>query len=178
MVIAPFTRGDTVSVSFDRVALPTGERFTPLESDLTLILKGPSTLSKEALKEGAFWRLDLKTSDTDTLTAGRYSVYLRIKSSETVKTVAYGTTKVLPKPEDLDETHDPRSRAEKALEEAENALMNFKSGKRVQSYSIDGRSMTFTSTTDIISIVNYWRDRVRAERRGSRWLEKRGVQFQ
>ena len=124
MVIAPFTRGDTVSVSFDRVALPTGERFTPLESDLTLILKGPSTLSKEALKEGAFWRLDLKTSDTDTLTAGRYSVYLRIKSSETVKTVAYGTTKVLPKPEDLDETHDPRSRAEKALEEAENALIS------------------------------------------------------
>ena len=178
MVIPLFTRGDTVSVAFDRITLPSGERFTPLDSDLTIILKGPGSLTHAVAKEGAFWKVSISSKETDTLQPGRYAVYLRFTSGETVKTFAYGATEVFQKPEDLEDSHDPRSRAEKALEEAENALMNFKSGKRVQSYSIDGRSMTFTSTADILSIVRYWRARVEAERSGDRWRKVRRVSFQ
>lgn len=178
MVIPLFTRGDTVSVAFDRITLPSGERFTPLDSDLTIILKGPSALTHAVAKEGAFWKVSISSKETDTLQPGRYAVYLRFTSGETVKTFAYGATEVFQKPEDLEDSHDPRSRAEKALEEAEQALMNFKSGKRVQSYSIDGRSMTFTSTTDILAIVRYWRARVEAERSGDRWRKVRRVSFQ
>ena len=181
MVIPLFTRGDSVSVAFDRITLPSGERFTPLDSDLTIILKGPSSLTHAVAKEGAFWKVSIGSKETDTLQPGRYAVYLRFTSGEdgeTVKTFAYGATEVFQKPEDLEDSHDPRSRAEKALEEAENALMNFKSGKRVQSYSIDGRSMTFTSTADILSIVRYWRARVEAECSGDRWRKVRRVSFQ
>ena len=61
--------------------------------------------------------------------------------------------------------YDGRTKAEKALEDAETALANFQStGGRVKRYSIGGREMEFDNSGEILSVVSYWKIEVKRER--------------
>ena len=157
-------RGDSLRFCVDRVGLPTGERFTPDDVDAAQALfRGGVFVDVDAVRDGSRWVVSLPAAKTETMPAGRYRIYFRFTQGEDVRTVLYDDLTVLPDVDDTATGEDPLSRAQKALEAAEEALANFKAGKRVQAYSIDGRSMTFASSTEILAIVKYWRKRVRVE---------------
>lgn len=73
--------------------------------------------------------------------------------------VAQGLVTVLPNPRTLAAGHDARTPARKALDAADQALATYGNKAWTQSYSINGRSMTFTSSEKFMA----WRSMLRSE---------------
>lgn len=79
-----------------------------------------------------------------------------------------------------EEGFDPRTEAEKCLEQAEKALADYTSGhSRVKSYTIGTRSLTFNSAQELFDLVAYWRKQVYFERCGKYGVDpyKKVVKF-
>ena len=96
--------------------------------------------------------------------AGDYYWQAEIKrKSDTAKVlVATGEWRVLP---DLDQTGaDPRTHAEIMLDKIQ-ALLEGRADKDVLSYSIQGRSISKMSVTDLLQWRDYYRKEVAKERR-------------
>lgn len=128
-------------------------------------LIGPTQVEIEATRKDKTFVADLTHEQSKTLSSGYYALLIvyQWNDGKKRKTDALGSIQVIPLPQ-ANETYDARSVAQKALEDCEAALAKFNaSGGRVQSYSIAGRSMTFTSVSELISLINYWRSRVRLE---------------
>ena len=174
-MVREFVRGDSASWQVRSAVDPNGIRYSPNVDDLVVTYVGPEKVSITGTRVGDHWLVSLKTEDTSKLKPGFYECFYTFKgmtglNGKTPKSwaIRIGRVNVAASPDDLMAGHDPRTRAEKALEAAEDALASFKMGRRVSSYSIDGRSMTFTSTGEILEVIKYWRKRVYAERYGGK----------
>jgi hypothetical protein len=96
--------------------------------------------------------------------SGEYSWVSYVTKSTQRYTVSEGSVTLLPNPATATE-YDARSKAAKALEDAETALANFQStGGRVKRYSIAGREMEFDNAGEILKLVSYWSIQVTRER--------------
>ncbi len=106
-------------------------------------------------------------------TPAEYSWTARMSSGAEVYEVDRGTVTLAANPATAT-AYDGRSRAEKALEDAEAALANFQSsGGRVKRYSIGGREMEFDNSGEILAVVSYWKIEVRRERAAAAVAEGR-----
>lgn len=98
------------------------------------------------------------------LQPGSAFILLRVTSvsEDLQRTDCIGQIQVAPSIES--ENYDPRTEAQKCLEQAEAALSDYSTGRaRVKSYTIGTRSLTFNSLQELVDLVNYWRKQVYLE---------------
>lgn len=164
-MIKELTRGDSYFWVVPPFTASDGTQLDALNADLTVFFVGPVKSSVTAKKEFDKWKVVIDPVTSEKLTPGLYAVSYRFTRSDFRQTIRIGRFQVLPSIDDAEDGHDPRTLAEKALEESEKALAKYNaSGQRVQSYTINGRSMTFSSAAEILGIIEYWRRRVQAEK--------------
>ena len=159
-MVKTLIRGDTVFWTVEPFRSPMGDFFSPADgaSELTVFFRGPVKLFVVAGKENGHWMVVLRSVESQKLVPGAYDAYYRFSFGDKCYSVRVGR-----------EGEDGRTTAEKALADAEAALMRYnEKGQRVQSYTINNRSMTFSSASEILEIIRYWRKRVMAERSGGR----------
>ena len=169
-MVGNFVRGDTVSWPVTPFQSPSGDIFSPADCELEVFFRGPTKTSVIAAREDGRWLVSLTTAQSQKLDVGVYEVFYRFTVNDKRTSIRMGRVRVERDPEDpLEDDEDGRTLAEKALEQAENALRLYNAqGQRVQSYSINNRSMTFSSASEILEVIRYWRRRVMAERHGGR----------
>lgn len=128
---------------------------------LTYELRGPVTLTLNAVAQGQGWRTTLGTTASSTLTQGLYSWAAYAKAAGVRITAGTGELTITPDLSAVTGVYDGRSAAEIALAAAELAAATFKStGGLIKSYTIGGRTMQFQDAAQILSIISYWRARV------------------
>lgn len=98
-------------------------------------------------------------------TAGTYSWVSWVSKAGEVYSVNNGTVQVLANPFTASGPLDLRTDAEIALDAAKAALASWTPTTR--SYTIAGRSMTFSTTAEIVPLIQYWERKVAAERRAA-----------
>ena len=168
-MIKELTKGDSATWVVPPFKAADGSSMDAESTKLAVFLVGPVKRSFFAAAEADSWRVTLDAKTSSELEAGLYEVSYRFTREGFQQTTRIGCLKVLPSIDEIESGHDVRTLAEKALEEAEKALASYnEKGQRVQSYTINGRSMTFSSATEILDIVRYWRRRVQAEKNGGR----------
>ena len=112
-------------------------------------------------------RTSAVASTTATWTAGEDSWVAYVDLSGEHYVVDEGVVTLLPNLATAT-AYDGRSKAAKALEDAETALANFQAtGGRVRRYSIAGREMEFDGAGEILKLVSYWRVQVTRENAAS-----------
>lgn len=168
-MIKELTKGDSATWVVPPFKAADGSSMDAESTKLAVFLVGPVKRSFFAAAEADSWRVTLDAKTSSELEAGLYEVSYRFTREGFQQTTRIGRLKVLPSIDEIESGHDVRTMAEKALEEAEKALASYnEKGQRVQAYTINGRSMTFSSATEILDIVRYWRRRVQAEKNGGR----------
>lgn len=133
--------------------------------ELLLCLRGPAALdlAGAARLDGA-WSVVLSTTNSATLTPGRYAWSAAVTRADERVTIAIGQTTVVASLTAGTAPIDPRSLAERALDDCRLALASFRaSGGRVTSYTIAGRSMTYSTADELLRLEAYWRARVMSE---------------
>lgn len=140
---------------------------------LRYVFAGPSApLVLTATTDGNSWQTNITTVQSAALTPGLYWWELQVLATGIRVTLAAGEITITPDLALQVAGYDQRTTAEKALADAEAALSVFQaSGGRIQSYTIGMRHMAFQKDSDILAIVNYWRNRVlieQAKAQGSR----------
>lgn len=117
----------------------------------------------ESQREGFRLRVTLTPELSNTLLAGVAVLMLRLTGENYQKCEIVDRFQIIPGINADD--FDPRSEAEKCLQQAEQALADYTNGKsRVKSYTIGTRSLTFNSAQELFDLVNYWRRQVYFER--------------
>lgn len=155
--------GDSASW-YEPPCAQSGLRFDSAIYALTYELRGPAVLTLAGTVQGDGWAFALAPAISASLPSGRYLWAAIVTAPNQRATLAQGMLIVKPDPAALAAGHDPRSPAQRALDDAEAALATFsKSGGRVKSYSIGTRSMQFDSASEILAIIDYWRRRVEQE---------------
>lgn len=169
--LTSFVQGDALNLSVAPCTLIDGRLISAAAGwSLKLSLRGASTLDLTAnttqVDAAGNWLLAATGAQTAALTAGAYGwIYTATDAAGVRATLSSGTIDVQPDLTLAAAGYDPRTTAQKALGDAEAALASFKaSGGRVRSYSIGGRSMTFETAAELLSLVNYWRVRVANEK--------------
>lgn len=127
-------------------------------------LRGPASLTLNAIANGAGWRTALTTTQSATLTAGKYFwAAILSKTGERVTASTGGLTVNVDLVTQI-AGFDGRTQAEKALADAETALATFISSKgRIKKYTIGSRSMEFDTAGDILTQISYWKMKVANE---------------
>lgn len=123
-------------------------------------------ISVTATNSGGDFLVTLTNAVTAAATPGSYYWQAEIerKSDNARILVATGEWKLIP---DLDQTGaDPRSHAEIMLDKIQ-SLLEGRADKDVNSYSIQGRSISKMSITDLLDWRDYYRKEVQRERRDS-----------
>lgn len=148
-----FTKGDSVQWirSF-------GDYKASDEWTLTYYFRGATTLDKQATASGDDFLLTLTTTDTDTLDPGDYAWIAKVSKDGELHTVASGNLTVLLDLADAAAAHEARPHCKIMLDAIE-AVLQGKAGEDVQSYSIQGRSLTRMSAEELET----WRDKYRKE---------------
>lgn len=133
---------------------------------MTIELRGPGVpITLTGAADDGGWQITLDAIESAKLVAGTYAWSKRVTASGVRLTVGMGQLQVQPDFANIGSGHDGRTLAERALADAEAALAQFSaSGGKVRRYSIASRSMEFESAADILKLVNYWRQRVNAEK--------------
>lgn len=147
------TKGDSVTWkrSFDSYKASDGWT-------LTYYFRGAATLDKAASADGDDHLIELTTANTDTLTAGEYVWAAKVGKGSELITVAAGTLTVLADLADASAGHESRPHCKIMLDAIE-AVLQGKSSQDVQSYSIQGRSLTRMSPEELET----WRNKYRKE---------------
>lgn len=160
--------GDSASW-YDGPCSPLRQRFDSTTYALSYELRGPAVLTLAGTVQDDGWAFALAPAISASLPPGRY-LWAAIATAPGQRvTLAQGMLIVKPDPAALAAGHDPRSQAQRALDDAEAALATFsKSGGRVKGYSIGTRSMQFDSASEILAIIDYWRRQVEQERSGGK----------
>ena len=116
---------------------------------------------------------------SEKLPPGKGSLILRFENKDGFrKTVIASNFEILPKAEDLN--FDPRTYAQKCLDQARAALSKYTaSGGRVRRYTIGSRSLEYSSVSELQKLVDYWLWEVHLEecRRAGRDPRKVLVEF-
>lgn len=157
---ALLTQADTWAWQDDPVTL-NGKRYASDAYTLAYVLRGPAALDLVTVAEGLGWATTATPTQTATLPAGGYAYQAILSAGENRLTIERGTVKVLPNLAAIGEAYDPRSEAEKALEQAEAAFAGFtQSGGVIKRWKINNREQEFHDAAQFIAILNYWRRRV------------------
>ena len=149
----------TVSISHSFGQLPD-------DALLTAYLRGSDGKLKdlEVSRQLSQIVIRLTTKVSAELQPGSAYILLRVTSAseDLQRTDCIGQIHVAPSIDS--ENYDPRTQAQKCLEQAEAALSDYSTGRaRVKSYTIGTRSLTFNSLQELIDLVNYWRKQVYLE---------------
>lgn len=116
---------------------------------------------------------------SEKLPPGKATLLLRFENGEGFrKTLIACNFEILPKAEDLN--FDPRTNAQKCLDQARAALSKYTaSGGRVKRYTIGSRSLEYSSASELQKLVDYWLWEVHLEecRRAGRDPRKVLVEF-
>jgi hypothetical protein len=132
-----------------------------------LVLVGPTSLSLSLEVEADGWLFKLPP-DADDLAVGRYGWSLRMLANDETErqTIASGQIQVLPNPSEAEPPIEQRSFARRALETIEAAILRH--GTAVLSFSVFGRTYTYESHTELLSVRNRLRAEVAAEDESAR----------
>lgn len=124
-------------------------------------LAAPITIP--AVANGDGWTATLTPVTSATLVSGLLRWAVVVTSSTERVTLATGNLMVEANIATAT-TFDPRTVAQKALVDAENALATFSSsGGKIKKYTIGSRQMEFATTQEILVAISYWRVRVANE---------------
>lgn len=115
--------------------------------------------------DGDLHRLQVGAATTAAWAAGSYSWHSWVTKAGEKCTVATGAITLIADPRTSSGPLDLRSDAEIALAAAKAALAAWTPTTR--SYTIAGRSMTFSTTAEIVPIIQYWEREVAKERRAA-----------
>lgn len=113
--------------------------------------------------DGDLHRLQVSATTTAAWTAGTYSWHSWVSLGVEKYTVATGAISLLADPRSSSGPLDLRTEAEIALADAKAALAAWTPTTR--SYTIAGRSMTFSTTAEIVPLIQYWEREVAKEKR-------------
>ena len=148
---------------------------------LKYVLAGPTTpLILTATANGSSWQTNITTTQSAALSAAKYFWTVQIFGTGTRVTLATGEIMITADYSLAAAGFDMRTTAEKAYSDAQTALATFQaSGGRVQSYTIGNRHMSFQRDTDILAIVNFWKNAVQSEHMKAKGVRGRiiGVRF-
>lgn len=121
----------------------------------------------------------LSSKDSLKLKPGRASLILRFANEDGFrKTLIADTFEIMPAIED--ETFDPRTEAQRCLDQARSALSKFiASGGRVKRYTIGSRTIEYSTITELQKVIDYYLEQVYLEecRRAGRDPRKILVKF-
>lgn len=97
--------------------------------------------------------------------AGRYTWSRWVEKTGYRHAIDSGNVDVQPDPSAIGQGYDPRSQAQKALDDAKTALAGFTaSSGRIKRYAIAGREMEFETGGEILSLITFWRIEVAREK--------------
>lgn len=138
--------------------------FSPLEGWQLRYRLVPQDAAQSAVElaadaEGADHVISATAASTTNWAPGGYAWTSWATRGSDSYSVAQGLFTVLPNPRTLAAGHDARTPARKALDAADQALATYGSKAWTQSYSINGRSMSFTSPDKFMA----WRSQLRSE---------------
>lgn len=134
----------------------------------------PPNITFEATADGSDFDVAIAATTTANWTAGDYTWYRRVNRGGEKYTVGEGQLTIKPNPESLAAGYDGRSQAEKALDEAQAAYSTYTTSRgTTRRYRIGDREMEFSSSTDIVKLINYWKLEVKRERRRKALAEGR-----
>lgn len=157
--------GDSIDESVTVPGYPASEGWT-LHYRLVPRVSG-SAITFSTTADGDAHVVDVAAATTATWAVGAYSwaAYVLHTDLRSV-TVLTGSITLLPNPRTSSAPLDLRTDAEIALAAAEAALAAWTPTTR--SYTIGGRSMTFSSANEIKPVLDYWKAKVQRERRAAR----------
>jgi len=120
------------------------------------LASGSSTEIKVAATEAStYYLFTISSTDSSAFTQGHYHWQLEITETATSNRIIIDTG-TLDIDFDLDNNVDPRSHAQVMIDKIESVLQG-KADADVASYSINGRSLTKMSFTDLIDARNFYR---------------------
>ena len=131
---------------------------------LTINLRGLGTpVDITAAVSGNGWKATLTPAMSAKLLPGAVKWAAVATSSTERVTLGHGLLTIDDNVSALN-SYDPRTVAQKALTDAENALATFSSsGGKIKKYTIGSRQMEFATTQEIMVAISYWRIRVANE---------------
>lgn len=155
MIPQSFTAGDSVSWT-DAPFAGRG----PADFDLVYQLRGPGQLTVDATPAGDGWSCSIPSSTSASLPPGLYG-WAALLSSKTIPgqrfTVATGQIRIGVNLASVGPGYDPRTLAQRALEDLKTALADFGDGSgAVRAYTIGDRSVTFESRAEILKMISFW----------------------
>ncbi len=147
--------GDSLQITFSSPEFPATDGW-----DLTLLLRGPSSLDLAGTPDGSGFVVELSTEDSAELAAGRYRWFVVYAHEvDGLRTTARdGYTDVTANPETL--TGDQRSWAARKLAAIEASLL---ARPDASSYSIGGRTYAFESHAEMLRVRDTLRREVASE---------------
>ena len=155
--------GDSATWTDDAFDLE-GVSYTSAAYTLTYELRGASTLTLTATTSGTGWSTSITTTQSAALTPGVYAWAALLSKTGVRVTAGFGTLTVLPNIATQTAGYEARSTAQIALDAARAALADFTTNKRkIASYTIGDRAMTFENSAGILEIIRYWEQRVAIE---------------
>ncbi|SHM05873.1 hypothetical protein SAMN05216428_112103 [Nitrosospira sp. Nsp11] len=158
-------RGDSASWSDSSFTDAQGVRYDSSAYTLVYELRGPASVTLDAVADGQGWKTTLTLEQSGTLLPGIYTFAAYAKAAGVRVTAATGTLTITPDLSLATVGHDSRSMAEKALADAEAALANLNaSGKRIREYSIGSRSAKYYTAAELLEAISFWKIKVRNER--------------
>lgn len=164
MQLASIIVGDTLEFTTPVPGYPASDGWT-LKYRLVPVTSGAAiTFSSSA--DGDEHAVTVAASATALWSAGQYSWAAYVEDGAGAShTVLTGSAKLLPNPRTSSAPLDLRTDAEIALAAAKAALAAWT--PTTKSYTIGGRSMTFSTSAEILPIIDYWERKVQAERRAA-----------
>ncbi|MGV8823974.1 hypothetical protein [Methylibium petroleiphilum] len=122
---------------------------------------GGTAINLEASAVGDAYEVAIAAATTADWSPDRYTWSAWVEKSGEVYTVDDGQIVIKPNPRTLAAGHDGRTLAHKALDDARAALAAWKPTQR--RYKIGEREMEFNSSAEIIRLITYWEQQVKAE---------------
>lgn len=155
----PILAGDTLDFSVAVSDYPASAGWT-----LTYSLRGASSIDLVASADGDAYRVQATAATTATWIPDKYSYAAVVAKDADRYTVGSGSLTIAADLTQAQAGYDSRSIAEKALADAEAALASYNASRgMVKKYTIGQRSMEFSTSSEILEIINYWRLRVANE---------------
>lgn len=130
---------------------------------LSLILRGPSSITLTALPENSQHRFLATAGFTSTWTPGTYAYALRATDGTDVVDIETGQLVVTPDLAGAEDGFDPRSPAQIALEAIE-AVIAKRATMDQERYRINNRELYRTPIADLIKLRDMYRLEVRREK--------------
>lgn len=121
--------------------------------DLTVSIVGAVAIPAVATAhDDGSWLVSIAKNASADATPGTYGYALVVGDGTTEAFIGHGTLRLLANPALADEPYDPRSPAQKILDNVRAAIALLTEGKPVAEYTIEGRSATYYSLGELIQL--------------------------